>query len=155
LTFAERTTRADALRSWKGDIEADYLYTTGVAGERFFTELRDTGRLLAARCNQCKRTYLPPRMYCENCLGALTDWTPVEGAATVESVTVTYLDPRGSPLPTPEVWAVLRWRGIEGGLVHRLSVSPDHAKPGLRVRPVLRPAGARQGNITDILHFER
>jgi len=153
MTFRERTTRAEAFRAWKGDMEADYLYTTGVAGERFFTELRDTGRILAARCASCDLAYLPPRTYCEECLGALSDWRPVEGPATVEAVTVVHVDERGERLAAPQVWALVRWKGIHGGLVHRLAVSPDRAKRGLRVRPVLRREGERIGNITDILHF--
>jgi len=153
MTFRERTTRADAFRTWKGDMETDYLYTTGVAGERFFTMLRDTGRLLAARCRACDLTYLPPRMYCEECLGPLEDWRPVEGPATVEAITVTYVDEQGNRTARPLVWALLRWRGIHGGLVHRLAVPPERAKPGLKVHAVLRPADERIGNITDILHF--
>lgn len=153
MTFRERTTRAEAFRSWKGDVEADYLYTTGVAGERFFVELRDTGRILAARCSACDLSYLPPRLYCENCLGATPDWVPVEGPATVEEATVTHVDERGMRLREPQVWAVLRWPGIHGGLVHRLAVAVDRAKPGLKVRPILRRSGERVGNITDILHF--
>ena len=153
MTFRERTTRADALRSWRGDVEADYVYTTGVAGERFFTELRDTGRILAARCARCDLTYLPPRLYCEECLGPLADWAPVEGPARVEAVTVVHLGPHGERLPEPEVWAVLRWKGVHGGFVHRLAVPPQEAKRGLSVRPVLRPEGERVGNITDIVHF--
>lgn len=153
MTFRERTTRADAFRAWPGDVEADYRYTTGVAGERFFTELRDTGRILSARCPACDVTYLPPRMYCEACLGPLTDWTPVEGPATVETATVVRVDMHGDPLATPVVWAVLRWKGVRGGFVHRLAVPPEQAKPGLKVRPVLRPPEMRVGNITDILHF--
>ena len=153
MTFTERTTRADAFRSWRGDVEADYVYTTGVAGERFFAELRDTGRILAARCGRCERTYLPPRLYCEICLGPLTDWQSVEGPAVVEAVTVTHVDAHGNARLAPEAWAILRWPGIHGGLVHRLAVPPEQAKPGLKVRPVLRPAGTRVGNITDILHF--
>ncbi|TLZ52727.1 MAG: nucleic acid-binding protein [Methanobacteriota archaeon] len=153
MTFRDRTTNVDALRSWRGDVEADYIYTTGVAGERFFTELRDTGRILAAHCEACERTYLPPRMYCEKCLGPLSDWRPVRGPATVEAVTIASVDAHGNRPPEPEVWAVLRWRGIHGGLVHRLAVPPKQAKPGLKVHPVLRPAGSRVGNITDILYF--
>ena len=153
MTLLERTTKSDAFRSWKGDVEADYLYTTGVAGERFFTELRDTGRILAARCKECGLSYLPPRMYCERCLGPLSDWRPVGGPATVEAITVLHVDEHGGRLKLPQVWAVLRWPGIHGGLVHRLAVAPERAKPGLKVRPVLRAAKARVGNITDILHF--
>ncbi len=153
MTFLERTNRAESLRVWRGDMEADYRYTTGVAGERFFTELRDTGRILAARCDECRRRYLPPRLYCERCLGPTEDWVPVEGPATVEAVTVAHVDEAGAPLREPQVWAILRWAGIYGGLVHRLAVAPDRAKPGLKVRPVLRSRGERVGNITDLLFF--
>ena len=153
MTFLERTTKPERLRSWKGDVEADYLYTTGVAGERFFTALRDAGKIMAARCASCGLTYLPPRLYCERCLGPLSEWKPVDGPATVEAVTVVHVDEHGNRLKEPQVWAILRWTGIHGGLVHRLAVEPQRAKPGLTVRPVLRPRGARVGNITDILHF--
>lgn len=153
MTFLERTTRADALRSWHGDMEADYRYTSGVAGERFFTALRDAGKVMAARCPACEVTYLPPRLYCEDCFGPLSEWKAVEGPATVEAVTVTHVDAHGAPLATPEVWAILRWKGIRGGFVHRLAVPPKRAKPGLTVRPVLRPPRERTGNITDIRHF--
>ncbi|HEY4704389.1 MAG TPA: zinc ribbon domain-containing protein [Thermoplasmata archaeon] len=153
MTAPARRNSATGLRSWKGDVEADYRYTTGIAGERFFTELREHGRLVTARCPACDRTYLPPRIYCEECLGPTADGPPVEGPAVVEAVTVTHIDVDGTRRPTPEVWAILRWDGIHGGLVHRLAVPANRAKPGLRVRPVLRPRGARVGNLTDIVEF--
>lgn len=153
MTFLERTNKAESLRAWKGDMEADYLYTSGVAGERFFTALRDAGKIMAAACTSCGVRYLPPRMYCEACLGALTEWKAIGGPATVETVTVTHLGERGERLEAPEVWAVLRWKGIRGGLVHRLAVPPAKAKAGMKVRPVLRPPKQRVGRITDILHF--
>jgi len=153
MTYLGRTNRPEAFRHWHGDVEADYIYTTGVAGERFFTELRDTGRLMAARCTACDLAYLPPRAYCETCLRPTTDWISVEGPATVEAVTIAYVDEHGARLPSPEVWAIVRWPGVHGGLVHRLAVPPERAKPGLKVRPVLRTPLDRVGNITDILHF--
>jgi len=153
MTARARKTSANAFRSWTGDVEADYRYTTGVAGERFFTELRDHGRLLTARCPACDLTYLPPRTYCENCLGPTVGGPPVEGPATVEEATVTHVDVHGNRRGTPEVWAILRWDGVLGGLVHRLAIPANRAKPGLRVRPVLRPRDERVGNLTDIRHF--
>ncbi len=33
MTFLERTTDARKLRHWEGNMEADYIYTSGVAGE--------------------------------------------------------------------------------------------------------------------------
>jgi len=32
MTFLERTTDARRFRHWEGDIEADYIYTSGIAG---------------------------------------------------------------------------------------------------------------------------
>src|SRR5205823_8698645 len=60
MTFLERTTDTRRLRHWEGNLEADYIYTSGLAGERFFVALRDDGRLLAARCTACGLDYLPP-----------------------------------------------------------------------------------------------
>jgi uncharacterized OB-fold protein len=153
MTFLERTTKPENLRSWRGDVEADYRYTSGVAGERFFLALRDAGKIFAATCDACELTYLPPRMYCEVCMGPLVKWSEVTGSATVEGVTVTHVDEHGERLASPQVWAILRWPGIHGGLVHRLAVPPDQARPGLKVRPVLRARKERVGNITDIVEF--
>ena len=153
MTFLERTTRPEDLRSWRGDVEADYLYTSGVAGERFFLGLRDAGKIFAANCASCDLTYMPPRMYCEVCMSPLEKWTEVTGPATVEGVTVSHVDEHGGRLAKPQVWAILRWPGIRGGLVHRLAASPSKARPGLKVRPVFKPRKERVGNITDILEF--
>ena len=43
MTFLERTTDARKFRHWEGNMEADYIYTSGVAGEKFFVALRDEG----------------------------------------------------------------------------------------------------------------
>ena len=73
MTFLDRTTDARKFRHWEGDVEADYIYTSGVAGERFFVALRDEGRMLASRCTACMLDYLPPRMFCEDCFAELTE----------------------------------------------------------------------------------
>jgi uncharacterized OB-fold protein len=153
VTLHRQTPRQEDLRSWKGHVEADYLYTSGVAGERFFLGLRDAGKILAAKCDHCDLNYLPPRMYCEVCMGPLETWSEVTGPATVEGVTVTHVDEKGNRLPKPQVWAIFRWPGIRGGLVHRLAVDPAKAKPGMKVRPILKPRKQRIGNITDIREF--
>ena len=63
MTFLERTTDARKLRHWEGNMEADYIYTSGVAGERFFVALRDQGKMLASRCTACGLDYLPARLF--------------------------------------------------------------------------------------------
>lgn len=154
MTFLERTTDPRRFRHWEGNMEADYIYTSGVAGERFFVALRDEGRLLAARCTACGFDYLPPRLFCEDCFAELTEFVEVPREGRVAAVTVAHVDRTGTPLTRPEVWAFVTFPGIRGGLVHRLLAPPDRARAGLAVRAKLRPKGARVGAITDIEGFE-
>ncbi len=155
MTFLQRTTDVKRLRHWDIDMSVDYIYTSGIAGERFFRALRDEGRILAVHCPVCKTNQLPPRMFCEGCFTELTEYVDVPAEGRVAAVTVARVDKRGKPLPAPEVYAFVTFKGIqEGGLIHRLLVSPDAAKPGMAVRARLKPKEARAGNILDIEGFE-
>ncbi len=153
MTFTERTTDPRAFRHWEGHIEADYIYTTGLAGDRFFRELRDHGRILGTRCTACGTRWLPPKLFCEACFHEMTDFVEAPPEGRVAAVSVARVGRRGEPLPKPEVWAIIRFRGFEGGFVHRLLVEPQAARPGLVVRAVVKPAGSRAGAITDIEGF--
>lgn len=153
MTFLERTTDPRRFRHWEGNMEADYIYTSGVAGERFFVALRDEGRLLAARCTACGFDYLPPRLFCEDCFAELTEFVEVPREGRVAAVTVAHVDRAGTRLSRPEIWAFVTFTGIRGGLVHRLLAPRDRARAGLAVRAKLRPKGTRVGAITDIEGF--
>jgi len=135
-------------------MEADYIYTSGVAGERFFVALRDGGKMLASRCVACNLDYLPPRLFCEDCFAELSEFVDVPPEGRVAAVTMAHLDRRGTPLSRPQVWALVTFEGIRGGLVHRLLVPPAKARVGLAVRAKLRARGDRVGAVTDIEGFE-
>ena len=154
MTFMERTTDARRFRHWEGNMEADYVYTSGVAGERFFVALRDEGRLLASRCTACGLDYLPPRLFCEECFAELHEFVDAPGEALVAAVTLAHLDREGVRLSRPQVWGFMTFRGIHGGMVHRLLIPPGRARVGLSVRPKLKPPADRVGSITDIEGFE-
>ncbi len=155
MTFLERTTDVKRLRHVGVDMSVDYIYTSGIAGETFFKALRDEGRILAAHCPVCKNNQLPPRMFCEGCFTELREFVDVPAEGRVAAVTVAKKDRRGRPLPNPEVFAFVTFKGIqEGGLIHRLLVLPDKAKVGIAVRVRLKPKEARTGTILDIEGFE-
>jgi len=153
MTFLDRTTDARKFRHWEGNVEADYIYTSGVAGERFFIALRDEGRMLASRCTVCKLDYLP-RMFCEDCFAELTEYVDVAQAGRVAAVTVAHVDRTGAKLSHPQVWAFVTFEGIRGGLFHRLLVAPKLARAGLSVQARLKPRDGRTGTIADIEGFE-
>ena len=155
MTFLERTTDIRRLRHWDIDMSVDYIYTTGLAGDRFFRALRDEGRILAAHCPECKTNQLPPRPFCERCFTELTEFVDVPLEGKLAAVTTVHLDARGHPLPTPEVFAFVRFKGVqEGGLIHRFLGPAGRARPGAAVRAKLKPQASRTGSILDIEGFE-
>src|SRR3989442_1307201 len=97
-----RPTDAWRFRHWEGNVEADYIYTSGVAGERFFVALRDEGRILASRCTSCDLNYLPPRMFCEDCFAELTEYLDVPKMGQLAAVTVAYEDRTGPKRSHPQ-----------------------------------------------------
>lgn len=135
-------------------MEADYIYTSGLAGERFFVALRDSGRLLASRCKACGLDYLPPRIFCEDCFAELKEFVDIPAEGRVAAFTVAHLDRTGAKLDPPQLWAFVTFERIRGGLVHRLLTPRDAARPGMRVRARLKPRDARTGTILDIEGFE-
>lgn len=139
--------------SWRGDMEADYVYTAGVAGERFLREIRDNERLMGTFCPHCDVIYLPPRIYCETCYRSLDEWEEVPNKGVVAVFTVAHVGADGNPLPRPEVWALVRFSGVRGGLFHRVDLPPEAVEVGMEVEAVFSGEASR-GSITDIQHFK-
>lgn len=154
MTFTEQTTDPEAFRQWAGDMSAEYRYTMGQAGEEFFRALQEDGDIIAAECPECEKRFLPPQIHCPECFGGIEERVALEDPATVERVTVNRLGLDGERLDEPEVYALVTWDGVEGGLFHRLlDVDPDEAEAGLPVERVLEDPGDREGGINDLRGF--
>ncbi|MHA1593323.1 MAG: Zn-ribbon domain-containing OB-fold protein [Candidatus Baldrarchaeia archaeon] len=151
----EKIRDPERMRRWPGHMETDYVYTVGLAGERFFREIKDNGKFYGTRCEKCGITYFPARTFCERCLSELKEWVEVSPRGYVEMYTIAYMDLEGNKLEKPEIWAFIRFEGVFGGLVHKLGeVKPEEVKIGMVVEPVLKPKEQREGSITDILYFK-
>ncbi|MEK7806507.1 MAG: Zn-ribbon domain-containing OB-fold protein [Chloroflexota bacterium] len=140
-------------RQVSGEVPIYHRYTLGVAGERFFKELRDWRRILASPCPKCRDRLLPPKMYCERCFEETSeDWVPVEGPGYLRSFTVLHRSLEEEALDPPVVVALVGWPGVRGGLIHRvLGVDPNQVTLGMAVEPVW--ADTRLGAMSDISHF--
>lgn len=150
----ERLENVEQVRTWPGDMPVEHLYTAGVAGERFLRELKEHGRILAARCPECQVNLLPPRQYCERCFSETTEWVPLSGRGVVHSYALVGVDLDGNPLAEPVPVAVVALEGAEGGLVHYLGdLAGAELRIGLPVEVVFRSPGERVGSIRDIRHF--
>jgi uncharacterized OB-fold protein len=134
-------------------MEADYVYTLGVAGERFFKELKKSGKIMGTKCSRCKKIYLPPRIYCEKCFTRLEEWINVGKEGRVYTFTIATIDINNSKLKKPITYAFIEFDGVTGGLIHKLDNTTD-PKIGMKVKAILKPKKERKASINDIRFFK-
>jgi uncharacterized OB-fold protein len=150
MPLGERLSDVDKLRSWKDQIPLHYVYTAGVAGERFLRGLQE-GKILAAKCGKCRRMYLPPKIYCVNCYVEIKEFVDVGHSAVVGAITKSWVGFDGGRSKEPRTYAYLKFKGVTGGLVHYPSA--DGVKLGTRVTARFKPRADRKGTILDIEDF--
>ena len=152
---AQRVTKVSETKPLHGAIPVYGQYTYGIAGERFFREIKDNGKIMGAKCEACDLLYVPPRIFCERCFGALEDWVDVGTTGKVLTYTVSYFDLDDAPLPEPVIVAMVQIDGADGGLVHKLGeISPKQVEFGMPVEAVFKPQAERTGSIHDIRYFK-
>lgn len=150
----EKIAQPSQVRRWSGDIPVRHRYTPGVAGEVFFTALRDRGVLLGSRCEACGYTYVPARLFCERCFAELAADVEVGPSGTLVSFTIGFVGVEGEALGVPVTLGLVQLEGADAVLLHHvLEVGDRPLEIGERVDVVLRPAGERTGSILDIEGF--
>lgn len=150
----EMVTQIDQTKPIRNELPLWYLYTVGVAGERFFREIKDNGRLMGAKCNKCNLIYVPPSLFCERCFDKLEEWLETSSKGVVHTYTIAYVDLDGSKLDDPVIIAMVQIDGVHGGLVQRLGeVKLEEVKIGMPVEIVFKPKAQRTGSISDIKYF--
>jgi hypothetical protein len=149
----EKITNPERVRVVEGAIPVRHKYTAGVAGDRFFTALRDDGVILATPCTACGVVYVPGRMFCERCFAALEEWVSVGLGGTLVSYTSVHVDLDGRPTDEPQWIGLVMLDGATTVLVHRLETNGSEPAIGARVEAVLEPKRRRAGSINDIRAF--
>ena len=156
MALTERMQNTTEVGYWTGQIPLQYVYTCGRAGEIFFRGIKDKGVFTGTHCPRCDMTYVPPRIYCEQCFDRLEEnYVEVSGSGAVYTFTVLNKNLDGSPKEKPEILAVINLEGTDGGVVHLLGeCKPQDVYFGMPVEVVLKPQGQRKGSINDILYFK-
>ena len=140
--------------AWKGDMPITSRYTAGIAGERFFREIKDHARIVGTRCGECDLTYVPAMMFCERCFAELDEWVEVPSQGTVFTYTVLHRDLDETRLDPPAALAYVKLEGADGGLVHYLDeTDPTAVYIGMPVEAVFKDVAEREGSILDIKYF--
>jgi uncharacterized OB-fold protein len=135
-----------------------YAWSTGEAISKFLEGLRD-GEIWGRRCRLCRRTMVPPRMYCEDCFRPTDEWVELRDTGSVVTYSISYVNADASRRvgEEPILVSVIEIDGATPmmGILHLLGeVNPDEVSVGMKVEAVWRPKDERQGAITDIRYFK-
>ena len=142
-------------------VRADYRWDTGVAMGRYLKGLKE-GAILGVHCRGCGRTMVPPRTFCELCFIPINHWAELEDKGMVNTFSVSFVNWDATRRETPQVPAVIEIAGASPGMgiMHLLGEVGDDldtirskVRIGLEVEAVWKPAGEREGSITDIRYF--
>ena len=154
MAILEKVDKLHHATAWRGNIPITSRYTAGIAGERFFREIKDNARIVGTCCPNCDLIYVPAAMFCERCFAQLNEWVEVAKHGVVFTYTVLYRDLDDQPLDPPAILAYVKLEGSTGGLVHYLGeIDPDDVYVGLEVEMVFKDAAERVGSILDIEYY--
>ena len=154
MAILEKVDKLHQAVAWQGDIPITSRYTAGLAGERFFREIKDHARFVGTRCESCGLVYVPATLFCERCFAELDEWVDVPNRGHVFTFTVLHRDLDEQPLDPPAVLAYVKLEDSDGGLVHYLDWFEEGCLCiGLEVEDVFKEASEREGTILDIVHF--
>jgi len=154
MSLIRKASRNIDLKTWEGEFPVRYLYTCGIAAERFFREIKDHGTIKGLRCHECDVVHLPPSIYCDRCFSPLEDWVEVGPRGSLHSFTISYLNRDGTRREEPTLLGIIKIDGTEGALIHRLGeVELHELEIGMPMEAVFKEPGERQGSILDILYF--
>ncbi len=139
---------------WKPDLR--YAWDAGVAIGRYLDELKN-GRIIGRVCHHCRRTLVPPRMFCERCYRPTDEWAYVKDTGTIKTFSLCYITWNMIDLKEPQMPCVIDIDGASRGMgiMHLLGdVDPQAVQIGMRVQAVWKPAEERVGAITDIAYWK-
>ncbi len=153
---AEAFNREQAIRI-EQQITLRYSFAAGHHATRFFTALRDEGKILATR-DAAGNVMVPPRPVCGLSGLPMDEWVEVGPDGVLAGCTIVYvpfIDPMtGVQRPVPYGFGLVRFDGSDTSIYHLLDATdPAQIGVGKRVRAVFRPREERTGSLADIRHF--
>ncbi len=155
MSFKDSITKTTKIGYFEGAIPVNYQYTFGMAGDKFFSEVKDKGDFLASKCPECGVMYIYPQIYCDDCFCEISEFVSVGTEGELYSATESHFNNHGDPHDKPRMMGLIRFPGVKGGIVHRLNINTSEICLGMRVKAKLKPQKERQGSIDDILYFEK
>jgi uncharacterized OB-fold protein len=153
MSFKEAITTTTGLGYFEGQIPVNYQYSCGVAGELFFRTLMEKGDFIASKCAECGTKAVYPLIYCENCFSEIKEYESIGLEGELDTWTACTMDFQGKHHDALHYIGLVRFPGVQGGIIHRLDIRPEELALGMKVKAKLKAQKDRQGGIDDIVAF--
>jgi len=134
-------------------IRLEYTITAGRAPSRFLRGLAQR-RILAQRCPECEKVYVPPRGACPTC-GVPTDAeVELPHTGTITTFCVVNIPFAGRAVEIPYVCASVLLDGADVALFHLIQEVPsEEVRMGMRVEAVWAPPAEMGPTLESIRYF--
>lgn len=138
---------------FRSPVHLEYEITPGRALTRFLRGMTE-GRILAQRCPECSKVYVPPKGACATCGVPTEEELELSGRGTVTTFCVVRLPYEGMKIEVPFVCAHILLDGADLPLFHIIQEIPaDEVRMGLRVEASWKPEQERGPSFESIRHF--
>ena len=155
MSFKDSITKTTELSYFKGAIPVNYQYTYGIAGDKYFRAILEKGEFVASVCQSCGAKMIYPLIYCEECYSEIQTYESVGSEGELYSYTACCSDHEGHSHQEPHMIGLIKFKGVNGGVIHRLNIPPEDLEMGMKVVAKFRPLKDRTGNIEDLICFEK
>jgi len=99
-----------------------------------FYKLIAEGKLMAAKCKQCGKLFLPPRPMCTNCYSKDLEWTQLKGEGQLLTYTVIHVSPKQFQDMIPYAVGIVKLtEGLQlPGMIR--NIEPDKIRVGMKLK---------------------
>ncbi|MDT4971771.1 MAG: uncharacterized protein QOG22_1914 [Pseudonocardiales bacterium] len=134
-------------------VDLHFEHTASAQESSYLLGLQD-GRLLAQRCPQCRKVYLPPRGACPSCGVPTEEEVELPDRGTVTTFCIVNVAFLGQHITPPYVGAYVLLDGADIAFLHLiLGCAADEVRMGMRVEAVWRPRAEWGPALQNIDHF--
>lgn len=155
MSFKDAINLNTNLGYFEGEIPVNYQYTLGVGGNKFFKNLKEKDEFIASECSKCGTKTIYPLIWCEECFAPIEKYISIGLEGELYSFTECHYDYQGNKYDKPHIIGLVRFKGIKGGIFHRIAGNYKDLQIGMKVVAKLKPKSERSGTLDDILYFEK
>lgn len=136
-------------------LDFTYNYRVGQYIERYIKALGEK-KIMAVKCQDCGRVFVPPRKICGTCNRILDEWVEVGPEGTIEIFTIGHVKLNKGlveKIDKPSIIAMVKLDGASSLLPCVINgLDPEKVKKGLRVKAVFKEPP--EDSLFDLDHFE-